>query len=152
MAGLNEKTVRRALKELARLGLISVRHRFENTNLYYLIIPPAAEAHARTCVNLLTNPRNRAASNGQKPASNLLANSSQMSGAVDNYAHRDDVNVQGHSDRHSDLHSISKRDAPHPIAISKPRDLAEEKRLSEGLKALRAELARSPDPLLNRRD
>jgi len=57
MAGLNEKTVRRAIDDLIQLGLIRVKHRFDQTSLYYLIIPPAAEEHSKMCLDLLTNPR-----------------------------------------------------------------------------------------------
>lgn len=153
MAGLNEKTVRRALKELAKLGLINVRHRYENSNLYYLTIPASAEEHSRACLNLLTNPRNRIAQRNQlsrHPCPEDKKDNddrSQMSGGVDNYAHQSDVNVQGQSDRHSDLHSIPKGDASHRATTDNPRDLAKEKRLSEGLEALRDELSGSPDPI-----
>ena len=109
MAGLNEKTVRRVLKELIRLGLVEVKHRFENSNLYYLVIPAAAEEHSRRCLD-------------------LLSNRSQMSGGVDNCALGNDVNVQGHSEGHSDLPTISKR---HDLASCRLSEDQKDKRLSE---------------------
>ena len=59
MARLNEKTIRRAIADLIALGLVVPERRFEENNRYHLTIPAAAEQHARTCLDLLTNPRNR---------------------------------------------------------------------------------------------
>jgi hypothetical protein len=109
MLRLNEKTVRRALERLVSLGLITIQHRFENSNLYYLDIPVAAEEHSRVCQDLLSNPRHRTARNqADNKANQQTLNDAQMSGRLDNYARRHAVNVQGPTDRLSDLHSISK--------------------------------------------
>jgi hypothetical protein len=97
MAGLNEKTVRRAIKELVKLGLMTVRHRFENSNLYYLSIPVAVEEHAKACLDLLSNRRHRARRTQKSPATQPESGT-QMSGGVDNYAPETDVNVQGLSE------------------------------------------------------
>lgn len=143
MAGLNEKTVRRAINDLVELGLIRVQHRFEDSNYFYLVVPPAAEQHSRACLDLLTNPRNRTTSARQ--------NTQQLSQGGDSYDEQTPLNVQGLSERHSDLHSISKSAPSERAAIIKPRDLAEEKRLSEGLQALKDKLSRSPDPFTEAR-
>jgi hypothetical protein len=36
LAGVNEKTIRRALVDLEKIGVIRIQHRLENSNLYWL--------------------------------------------------------------------------------------------------------------------
>jgi hypothetical protein len=47
--GVNEKTVREVIKKLVDAGLVRIRHRYKDSNLYYLMIPPDAEAHLFAC-------------------------------------------------------------------------------------------------------
>jgi hypothetical protein len=99
MLHLNEKTVRRARNKLVELGLISVAHRYNNSNYYFLRIPAAARKHAEVCIDLLTSPRHRIAS-ASAPDHDVNVqlcpddDDAQMSGGVDNYAPNHDVNVQ----------------------------------------------------------
>jgi hypothetical protein len=104
------------------------------------------------CLDLLTNPRNWADKAAARKARRQYKEGRKCPGGVDNSDPQGGVNVQLHSERLSDLHSISKSVPSERSVENKPRDLAKEKRLSEGLQALKAELSRSPDPLLNRRD
>jgi Replication protein C N-terminal domain len=114
MAGLSEKTVRRAIRELAEVGLLTLGHRFKNSNVYCLTIPSAAAEHSATCLNLLTNPRHRATRNGTETPLPSVPMDGQM-------GTKTLPSVQQHSEGHSDLHSIPK---------GHPSD-AEEKRLGE---------------------
>jgi hypothetical protein len=59
MTGIAEMTVRRAIEDLGRAGLVQVKQRFEDTSLYYLTIPPEAVKHSARCVEMLSNPRHR---------------------------------------------------------------------------------------------
>jgi hypothetical protein len=124
MAGLNEKTVRRAIDDLVGLGLIKIKHRFEDSNFFYLTIPAEAEGHSTACLDLLTNRRNRTASTRHS----TRQDPQQLSARMDNYEGQTPVNVQGHSDRHSDLHSISKR---HDLASCRLSEDQKEKRVGE---------------------
>jgi hypothetical protein len=106
MLRLNEKTVRRARNKLVELGLITVAHRYNNSNYYCLKIPAAARDHSEVCIDLLTSPRHRATKtvspDHDTQMSDLATGAgvqvsegcTQMSGGVDNYAPNHDVNVQ----------------------------------------------------------
>jgi predicted transcriptional regulator len=99
MAGLAKSTVQRAIKRLTKLGLLAVKHRFDASNLYYLTIPTAAEEHSGTCLNMMTNNRHRTTRN--------LKGVARVTRGVVNSASGHDVSDHLHSDRHSDLHSLS---------------------------------------------
>ncbi len=47
--GVSEKTARRGINRLEEAGLVRTQHRFNASNLYYLIIPPEAESHLQHC-------------------------------------------------------------------------------------------------------
>lgn len=111
MAGLNEKTVRRAIDDLVQLGLIRVKHRFDDSSLYYLIIPPAAEEHSKICLDLLTNPR-------------LWKGVDK-----DSYDEQTPVNVQPHSEDALTLRIDKKKEA---VRVSE----GERKKVREGFKSL----------------
>jgi hypothetical protein len=144
MLRLNEKTVRRALEILEEFGYFRRRHRFENSNVYELLVPNFAEEYAVRCLDLLSNPRVRECPSCPKDTEDMVKKS-RPPGQI---CQETGKNVQLPLTT-SDLHSISKSIPSECIAIIKPRDLVKEKRLSEGLQALKAELSRSPDPLLN---
>jgi hypothetical protein len=49
LAGVNEKTIRRAMGKLEQAGLVQTQQRYNDSNLYYLTIPPDADAHLFAC-------------------------------------------------------------------------------------------------------
>jgi Replication protein C N-terminal domain len=110
MAGLNEKTVRRAIDDLVELGLIRIKHRFEDSNFFYLIIPAAAEEHSRACLDLLTNPRNRKAPTHIPPVQQDKQDRQdpqQLSRRMDSCDEQTPMNVRRHSDKHSQTNRLS---------------------------------------------
>jgi DNA-binding MarR family transcriptional regulator len=109
LAGVNEKTIRRSINKLEGAGLVRIQHRRNDSNLYYLTIPPEAETHLFECDAAIIKRRKTGRSGAPKcPPDRTDGN-------------RANTKCPTTSDYTSDLHSISKR---HPSD-------AEEKRLGE---------------------
>jgi hypothetical protein len=109
LAGVNEKTIRRSINKLEGAGLVRIQRRHNDSNFYYLTIPPEAETHLFECEAAITK-RRKSRRNG---APKCPPDRTDGNGA--------DTKCPTTSDCTSDLHSISKR---HPSD-------AEEKKLGE---------------------
>jgi hypothetical protein len=122
LAGVNEKTIRRAIDKLEESGLVRTQHRHNDSNLYYLTIPPDAEAHLFECEAAIIKrkrARRYALANCPPDMTALICPADRTDG---NGA---DTKCPTTSDYTSDLHSIPKG-----------RDLAS-RRLSEDQKEKR---------------
>jgi len=57
LCGANEKTIRRAMADLEKIGAVKTQHRFENSNLYWLTTTPDAQTHLAKCDRLIEERR-----------------------------------------------------------------------------------------------
>lgn len=140
MTGLNEKTVRRAIRWLVKHGFLMVLHRTKNSNVYRFVIPDSLAKHAALCLDLLTNPRDRP----EKKQTEAVTNCPDP---LDTWESVRCPSVHLTLDRTLELTPISKSVPSERVPINKPRDLEKEKRLSEKLRGLRDELASSDNQL-----
>src|SRR6516164_4798898 len=125
LAGVNEKTVRRSIDRLEEAGLVRTQQRHNDSNLYYLTIPPDAEAHLFECDAAIIKRRRARRFRDNMVVPNCPPDRTDGNGA--------DTKCPTTSDFTSDLHSIPKG-----------RDLVS-RRLSEDQKDKRVgEEVRSP--------
>jgi hypothetical protein len=129
MLGRSKSSVQRGIKKLIKAGLVTAKHRYNNSNFYCLTIPVAAEDHARNCLNLLTNARHRSA----KPRT-------EVTRGVVTCAPEHDLSDHLHSD-YPLTDSLSLRGSKdRPIVKDK-----EEKRVAEEVRQVKEERG-APDP------
>jgi len=124
LAGVNEKTIRRAMGKLEQAGLVRTQQRYNDSNLYYLTIPPDAEAHLFACEMARTKHRRGKWYGLRNPPDNAVTKcpSERTDGSGG------DTKCPTTSELHSDLHSISKSADLASALISEDQ---KEKRLSD---------------------
>ena len=136
LAGVNEKTIRRSIDRLEEAGLVWTQQRHNDSNLYYLTIPPDAETHLFACEAAIIKRRKARQHRDHKrpsPPEFHLTDGDTKCPTDRTDGNGADTKCPTTSDFTSDLHSIPKG-----------RDLAS-RRLSEDQKDKRVgEEVRSP--------
>jgi hypothetical protein len=138
LAGTNEKTIRRAIADLQNGGVVKIQQRFDDSNLYFLIIPPDAEDHLQHC-DVVRERRRRAR---QKRRSQVSTGGGQMGMKTAETAPKCPTN----SDSNSDCNSIPKGHNLGNCVVSENQysdfKLVKEKRVAEKVSGGKAELYR----------
>jgi len=127
LAGVNEKTMRRAIDRLEEAGLVRTRQRYDDSNLYYLITPPDAEAHLFACEAAMI--RRRRARPRRHSAPDMTAPKCPAPRTDGNGI---DTKCPPNSEYNSDLNSISKR---HDLASCHLLEDQKEKRVGEEVRS-----------------
>ena len=130
LAGINEKTIRRSIDRLEEAGLVRTQQRHNDSNLYYLTIPPDAEAHLYACDEAMTKRRKARRFRDSSVVPKCPPDRTDGNGA--------DTSRPTTSNYTSDSHSISKR---HP-SDAEEKMLCEKRR--DGTSLARPPLQRSP--------
>ena len=96
LAGVSERTMRRAINKLEQIGGVRIQHRHNDSNLYYLTLPPEAEKHLFDCdAAIIRRRKARRRADTKCPPGRTDGNGS-------------DTKCPTTSDLHSDLHSFTK--------------------------------------------
>jgi hypothetical protein len=83
LAGANEKTIRRAVADLEKIGVVRSQQRLNTSNLMWLTTPPDAETHLAKCDRLIEQrrkARQRRRSQMSKQTGQMGANNEAMNG------------------------------------------------------------------------